>query len=62
MVTASFRNGKEAPHRSNITMRDLRDVVDFVRGEYCGGDIGGDDCSGGVPFGLVGSSSVSHSL
>jgi len=46
VVTASFRNGEEAPHRTNITMRDLRDVVDFVRGKWKD-----------VPFGLVGSSS-----
>ena len=49
VVTASFRNGEEAPHRTNITMRDLRDVVDFVRGRWKD-----------VPFGLVGSSSVSY--
>ena len=48
VVTASFRNGKEAPMQTNITMTDLNDVIDFVRGKW-------ED----VPFGLVGSSSVS---
>lgn len=48
VVTASFRNGDEAPHETNITMRDLRDVVDYARGRW-----------GELPFGLVGSSSVS---
>ncbi|KAL9189966.1 hypothetical protein ACHAXT_009641 [Thalassiosira profunda] len=46
VTTASFRNGEEAPHRTNITMRDLRDVIDHTRGEWPD-----------VPFGLVGSSS-----
>ena len=49
VVTASFRNGSEAPHKTGIAMKDLQDVVDFVRGEWKG-----------VPFGLVGSSSVSY--
>ena len=48
VVTASFRNGEEAPMQTNITMTDLNDVIDFVRGKW-------ED----VPFGLVGSSSVS---
>lgn len=51
VVTASFRNGKEAPHRTNITMRDLNDVIDYVRERWRD-----------VPFGLVGSSSVSYIL
>ena len=49
VVTASFRNGEEAPHKTNITMRDLRDVIDFVKKKW-----------NDVPFGLVGSSSVSN--
>jgi len=48
VVTASFRNGEEAPMQTNITMTDLNDVIDFVRGKWKD-----------VPFGLVGSSSVS---
>ena len=48
VVTASFRNGEEAPMQTNITMTDLNDVIDFVRGKW-------ED----VPFGLFGSSSVS---
>jgi len=46
VVTASFRNGEEAPHKTNITMRDLRDVIDFVRMKWKN-----------IPFGLAGSSS-----
>ena len=34
VVTASFRNGEEAPHETNITYRDLRDVIDFVQGGF----------------------------
>ena len=48
VVTATFRNGKDAPHKSNITMRDLQDVVEFSKNEWSN-----------IPFGLVGSSSVS---
>ena len=48
VVTASFRNGEEAPIQTNITMNDLNDVIDFVRRKWKN-----------VPFGLVGSSSVS---
>ena len=47
VVTASFRNGQEAPHKTNITMRDLRDVIFHVKETW------------DIPFGLVGSSSVS---
>ena len=50
VATASFRNGSEAPNKSNITMRDLQDVIDYMRREWRD-----------VPFGLVGSSSVSLS-
>mmetsp|Transcript_19275 Transcript_19275/g.28757 ORF Transcript_19275/g.28757 Transcript_19275/m.28757 type:complete len:302 (+) Transcript_19275:73-978(+) len=46
VVTASFRNGEEAPHKSNVTMRDLNDVVDHCLQTYKD-----------LPFGLVGSSS-----
>ena len=46
VVTASFRNGEEAPHETNITMRDLTDVIQYCKQRWCG-----------VPFGLVGSSS-----
>ncbi len=46
VVTASFRNGEEAPHESNVTMRDLNDVVDHCVQTYTD-----------LPFGLVGSSS-----
>jgi len=49
VVTASFRMGKEAPRRTNITMRDLRDVIDFARERWPD-----------LPFGLVGSSSGGH--
>jgi len=45
VVTASFRNGQEAPHKTNITMRDLRDVIFHVKETW------------DIPFGLVGSSS-----
>ncbi|KAL7527549.1 hypothetical protein ACHAWF_002221 [Thalassiosira exigua] len=48
VVAASFRNGEEAPHRSNITTRDLRDVANYCKRRW-----------EGIPFGLVGSSSVS---
>jgi hypothetical protein len=58
VVTASFRCGAMAPHGSGVTMRDLRDVVEFVRGGGGGMWEGGAD----VPFGLVGSSSVGSSL
>ncbi|KAL7493995.1 hypothetical protein ACHAWT_002835 [Skeletonema menzelii] len=46
VVTASFRNGAEAPHESNVTMRDLNDVADYCLESYKD-----------LPFGLVGSSS-----
>lgn len=46
VVTASFRNGEEAPHETNVTMRDLIDVVDHCVKTYKD-----------LPFGLVGSSS-----
>ena len=46
VVTASFRNGEEAPHESNVTIRDLNDVVEYCLQTYTD-----------IPFGLVGSSS-----
>ena len=46
VVTASFRNGEEAPHATNITMRDLTDVIHYCKERWSG-----------IPFGLVGSSS-----
>ena len=46
VVTASFRNGKEAPHATNITNKDLNDVIDYIRSRWKN-----------IPFGLVGSSS-----
>jgi len=46
VVTASFRNGKEAPHATNITNKDLNDVIDYIRNRWKN-----------IPFGLVGSSS-----
>lgn len=52
VVTASFRNGHVAPHETNITYRDLQDVIQFIQKRFI---IGEED----VPFGLVGSSSVS---
>ena len=54
VVTASFRNGEEAPFHTNVTMTDLMDVSDFCREEFCSKENDDD-----VPFGLVGSSSVS---
>mmetsp|Transcript_11020 Transcript_11020/g.25640 ORF Transcript_11020/g.25640 Transcript_11020/m.25640 type:complete len:313 (+) Transcript_11020:157-1095(+) len=46
VVTASFRNGEEAPHETNITMQDLTDVIHYCKERWSG-----------IPFGLVGSSS-----
>ena len=46
VVTASFRNGKEAPHETNVTTRDLMDVIHYCTTIYSE-----------LPFGLVGSSS-----
>ena len=46
VVTASFRNGEVAPYESNVTIRDLTDVIHFCTTEYSE-----------LPFGLVGSSS-----
>jgi len=46
VVTASFRMGSEAPYKTGITMRDLKDVTKYVKGRW-----------EGIPFGLVGSSS-----
>jgi acetyl esterase/lipase len=46
VITASFRNGEEAPHASNVTMTDLNDVVNYCIRTYPD-----------LPFGLVGSSS-----
>lgn len=46
VITASFRNGEEAPHATNVTMTDLNDVVDYCLRTYPD-----------LPFGLVGSSS-----
>ena len=46
VITASFRNGKEAPHKSNITNLDLKDVVDYIQKTWKN-----------LPFGIVGSSS-----
>jgi acetyl esterase/lipase len=46
VVTASFRNGEEAPHETNVTTRDLMDVIHYCTTTY-----------NELPFGLVGSSS-----
>ena len=46
VVTASFRNGEEAPHETNVTTRDLMDVIHYCTTIYSE-----------LPFGLVGSSS-----
>ena len=43
VVTASFRNGKEAPHETNVTTRDLMDVIHYCTTIYSE-----------LPFGLVG--------
>ena len=46
VVTASFRNGEEAPHETNVTMTDLNDVINYCQETFPQ-----------LPFGLVGSSS-----
>jgi len=46
VITATFRCGSEAPHRTNKTMEDLFSVVKYIQSTY-----------NNVPFGLVGSSS-----
>ena len=48
VVTATFRNGKEAPHKTNITQQDLKDVVNYMKQQQQWKNL---------PIGLVGSSS-----
>mmetsp|Transcript_23237 Transcript_23237/g.47049 ORF Transcript_23237/g.47049 Transcript_23237/m.47049 type:complete len:428 (+) Transcript_23237:84-1367(+) len=55
VVTASFRNGKVATWKSGVCLRDLVDVCDFCRREFC--DKLSSENGGSLPFGLVGSSS-----
>lgn len=46
VITASFRNGEVAPYETNVTIRDLLDVIHYCTAMYSE-----------LPFGLVGSSS-----
>ncbi|KAL7457110.1 hypothetical protein ACHAXS_000395 [Conticribra weissflogii] len=58
VVTASFRDGSVATWKSGVWLNDLLDVCDFCKREFC--DKLKSDDGGSLPFGLVGSSSVSR--
>lgn len=57
VVTASFRNGSSAVWKSDVTLRDLRDVLSWIEKEKQDRDEWKS-----LMVGLAGSSSVSHSM